>query len=260
MRVFAIALSLCLLAPTADGQTIWSRPYTPNQISVEALTPYATDDAGLLSGGTFFSGTFSLNDNLELATELPVARYGASSSGSSSTTALGNPYVGIGFSSTRTPLLFELGARIPVAEPGDAVRVAESVDVGRTTAFRPEEFVLSGLLNGRFPLGRSSTVRLRAGLAYASQSRPTETRRDWRLHYDAQLWRDGDRLITGFSFAGRATVSDPGGTQHHAVLSFMGNWNRVQPGVIAGVSLNDLVQAGTLDVFGGLTLSITYLR
>lgn len=259
MRPFALALLFCLLAPTADGQTIWSRPYEPNQFAVETLIPDAGEDAGALSGGTFFSGTVSLNDNLELATELPVARYG-SSNGASSITAVGNPYVGIGFSSTRAPLLFELGARLPVAESNDAIRLGQRVDVGRTTAFRSEEFGLSGLLNGRFPLGRKSTVRLRAGMAYASQSRPMETRRDWRLHYNAQLWREGDRLITGFSFAGRATVSDPGGTQHHAVLSFMGNWNRVQPGVIAGASLNDLIQDGTVNVFGGLTLSVSYLR
>ncbi|PSQ63161.1 MAG: hypothetical protein BRD25_04750 [Bacteroidetes bacterium QH_1_61_8] len=208
MRVFAIALSLCLLAPTADGQTIWSRPYTPNQVAVEALTPYATDDAGLLSGGTFFSGTFSLNDNLELATELPVARYGASSSGSSSTTALGNPYVGIGFSSTRTPLLFELGARIPVAEPGDAVRVAESVDVGRTTAFRPEEFVLSGLLNactttpscGATATASSPASALRAG-------RPSRTPAGRNTTRFSPSWETGTACNRAGSLASPSTIS-----------------------------------------------------
>lgn len=261
MRALTFALLLGLLVPSADGQTIWSRPYQPNQFAVEALVPDAADDAALLTGATFLTGTLSLNDNLELATELPVARYGATSDGVSSTTAVGNPYLGIGFSGSRIPILFEIGARLPTAESNDATQIGRTVDPGRTAAFRPDEFVLSGLLNGRVQIGRNSSVRLRTGMAYASQSRSSASRRrDWRLHYDAQLWREGDRLITGLSFVGRATVSDPRDTQHHAVLSFMGNWNRVQPGVVAGTSLNDLIQDGTFSFFGGLTLSISYLR
>lgn len=261
MRVLTVALLLGLLVSSARGQTMWSRPYQPNQFAVEVLVPDAADDAAPLTGATFVTGTVSLNENLELAAELPVARYGATSDGVSSTTAVGNPYLGIGFSGTRIPILFELGTRLPTAGSNDATRIGQTVDPGRTTAFRPDEFALSGLVNGRVQIGRNSSVRLRTGVAYASQSRSSASRRrDWRLHYNAQLWREGDRLITGLSFAGRATVSDPRETQHHAVLSFMGNWNRVQPGLVAGTSLNTLIQNGTFTFFGGLTLSVSYLR
>ena len=74
MRTLLSALLLGLLVFPASGQTIWSRPYEPNQIAVEAIVPDA-DDASVLSGATFLTGTVSLSDNVELAAELPVARY-----------------------------------------------------------------------------------------------------------------------------------------------------------------------------------------
>jgi hypothetical protein len=258
MRVLVVVLLFGVLVGPAEGQTIWSRPYEPNQLAVEAIVPEA-ENASVLSGATFFSGSLSLNDNVELAAELPVARYDPTADGASTTTAIGNPYVGLGFSSTRIPLLFQLGARIPTAPSNVASRLGESGDVGRVPAFRPEEFSLTGLLNGRLPLARNSTLRLRAGLGYAS--RPDgPTNRDWRLHYDVQVWREGERLVTGLSVTGRALLTRPGTTQHHAALSVMTNWTRVQPGLVVGTSLNDLVQNEAFTPFAGVTLSVTYMR
>jgi hypothetical protein len=259
MRLFASLLFLGLLALPADGQTIWSRPYEPNQLAVEVIAPEAPDEATVLSGATFVTGTVSLNDNVSLAAELPFARYGTNAAGASSTTALGNPYLGVGFSSTTLPFLLEIGTRLPLAPSNAAARLGQSADIGRTSAFRREEFGLSTLLNGRLSTGRNSTLRLRTGLGYASRTRSGNTDRDWRLLYEAQLWREGERLITGLSMAGRAALSPPRQTQHHAVISVMGNWRRVQPGLIAGTSVNDLVQDGDFAPFVGLTLSVTYL-
>jgi hypothetical protein len=264
MRVILFLLLLVLLSGPADAQTIWSRPYEPNQLAVEVLVPDAPDEATVLSGATFFTGTFSLNDNIEVSAELPVARYGAATNGTVSATAIGNPYLGFGFSSTTIPLLFQIGARFPAAPANAAASIGQISDAGRTAAFGPDEFVLSGLLNGRLSIGRQSSLRLRTGLGYASRARPETTSesraRDWRLYYDAQLWREGERLITGLSVTGRATLTSPGTTQHHAALSVMGNWDRVQPGVVTGTSLNTLAQDGEFAPFVGLTLSVSYLR
>jgi hypothetical protein len=262
MRALLFALLLGLLAVPADAQTIWSRPYQANQLAVEAIVPDTPDDASALTGATFLTGTLSLNDNLEVAAELPMARYGATADGVSSTTAVGNPYVGLGFSSTTIPVLVQIGARIPVAPTNAAARIGTAADLGRLSAFRPEEFVLSGLLNGRRDIGRNTTLRVRTGLGYASFERPTpqDRKREWRAYYDAQIWREGDRFITGVSITGRATLTKPRRTQHHAVLSLMGNWRRVQPGLMVGTALNDLVQDGTLTPVAGITLSVTYLR
>ena len=260
MRTLLSALLLGLLVFPASGQTIWSRPYEPNQIAVEAIVPDA-DDASVLSGATFLTGTVSLSDNVELAAELPVARYSPTPGPAASTTALGNPYLGVGLSSTSFPLLVQMGARLPLAPANAAARLGQSADMGRTSAFHYEELVLSTLVNGRFSLGRNSTVRLRTGLEYGSGPHSGgETNRDWRLRYEGQIWRQGPRLITGFSVTGQATLSAPAGTRHHAALSVMINGRRVQPGLVAGTGLNDLFQDGGFAPFVGLTLSVTYLR
>lgn len=259
MRLLPLVLLLGLLVPPAEGQTIWSRPYEPNQVAVEVVVPEASD-ASVLSGATFLTGTVSLNDNLEIGAELPVARYGATADGVSSTTALGNPYLGLGLSSTTLPLLVQLGGRLPLASSNAASRLGQAADIGRLPAFQPDEFVLSTLINGRLSVGRNSSLRLRTGIDYASRPQGNGRERGWRMLYEAQLWRDGDRLLTGLTLAGRAVLSSPGGTQHHAAVSLMGNWRRVQPGLLTGVALNDLLLDGTVTPFVGLTLSVTYLR
>lgn len=263
MRALCVLLPLVLLAGPAHGQTIWSRPYDPNQVAVETIVPDPPDDASVLSGATFLTGTYSLNDNLELAAELPVARYGAGTQGVSSSAAVGNPYVGIGFSSTMIPLLVQIGGRIPAAPANAASQIGTLADPGRTDAFQPDGFVLSGLLNGRLSLARRTTLRLRTGLGYASypsaNAASSNRTRRWRMYYDAQLWRESDRLLTGLSLTGRSRLSTQD-SQNHIALSVMGNWTRVQPGVVTGTSLNALFQDGTFAPFVGVTLSIRYLR
>ena len=264
MRALFFLVVFVLPVGASHGQTIFSRPYETNQLTVETLAPDTPQDAQFPSGALFVTGTLSLSDNIEIAGELPVARYTPSNGPRSTTTAIGNPYLGLGFSSTSVPVFFQLGARLPTAPQNRATAIGRQADVGRLQAFRHEEFVFSGLLNGRLSLGRSTSLRLRYGLAYASYPAPAGASdrrdRDWRTQYEAQIWHEGDRLISGLSLTGRATLTHPGGTQHHATLSVMGNWNRVQPGVIAGTSLNDLVRQGDVSPFVGITLSIAYLR
>jgi len=259
MRTCLAVALLCLCVAPASAQTLWSRPYQPNQIALEAIVPDADDDVAPLSGASFFTWTVSLSDNVELATELPFARYASNTSGVNSSTAIGNPFVGLGLSSTRIPFLFEIGVRVPTAPANNASVIGGTADMGRVPAFGSDEVSITGLLNWRTEIGRFSTARFRAGLGYASYTTPSIPR-DWRAHYDAQLWRETDRFITGLTLTGRALLTTPATTQHHAVLSVMGNWNWVQPGLLVGTSLNDLVQNSEFVPFGGLTLSISYMR
>lgn len=261
MRTFFVALTLCLLAPSAAAQTLWSRPYIPYQITVESIVPETPEGAAWPSGASFLSGSVSLNENISLSGELPVARYTATSGGASST--LGNPYLGLGLSSTTVPVLVRLGVRVPVADFGPASTVGTTADMGRLAAFRPDEASVSGLLNGRFPVGRNTSLRLRTGLTYASFSPSASANGNdtaWRLQYDTQLWREGERTLTGLTVTGRATLTSPSTTRHHAALSVMGNWDRVQPGIVVGTSLNDLLERSVISPFAGLTLSVTYAR
>jgi hypothetical protein len=215
------------------------------------------------SGATFLTVTRSLSENIELMAELPVARYAVDNS---SAAAVGTPYVGVGLSSTSAPVLLELGARIPAVPSNQALVAGRHADLGRTAAFRDEAFSGSALLNGRFEVGRRTTLRLRVGLTYASV--PVDTTNsnedDWRLPYSAQLWRDGEQWMTGLSIVGRPALADSapdvGRSTHRAIFSLMLDGDRVQPGLLVGTGLDPLVNDGELVPVGGVTLSISYKR
>lgn len=262
MRALFLASLLSLLSLPTQAQTLWSRPYEPNQLTVETIVPDAATDGDFPSGATFITGTASLSDNVELTAELPLARYQPSVDGAGTTTALGNPFVGLGLSSTTVPFLLELGARIPAAPSNRAARIGGTADVGRTPAFGPDEFSLASLVNGRLEISRYSTARFRSGFEFSSRPSPSGPDRiqTWRLRYDVQLWREGDRFLTGFSFTGQTRLSQAGTNRHHASLSVMPNWNLIQPGILAGASLDDLFSDGTWVPFVGVTLSISYGR
>lgn len=261
MRAFVVALLLSAMCLPATGQTLWSRPYQPNQITVETIVPDA-EGAAFFSGATFITGTASLSENIELMAELPIAQFQPSGNGASTST-IGNPYVGLGLSSTATPVLLEVGARIPAASSNRAAGIGAATDIGRTSAFVPDEFSLSALLNGRYSLGRQSSIRLRTGFAYGSRPSPSGSdarRTRWQMHYEAQIWRESTPLLTGLSLLGRHRLDSPGTSEHLLSLSVMADWSRLQPGVFAGASLNDLFQEGTISPLVGLTLSISYGR
>jgi hypothetical protein len=251
-----------LLAVPAQGQTIWSRPYQPNQIALETFVPdLPEDDASLASGAAFLTATRSLNNNVELAAELPVARYATDAT---SSTAVGNPYVGLGLSSSSLPILLELGLRIPAAPTNEALRAGRRADMGRTAAFRDESIAPSVLLNGRLALGRHASLRLRSGITYASADRPAAGGNEnrWRLPYSAQLWWNGERFMSGLSVEGRPrlSTSEPDRTTHRAVVSVMFDGARAQPGLLVGTGLDPLVQDGRFVAVAGLTMSVSYGR
>lgn len=262
--LLSLAFLFGSLVVPAQAQTIWSRPYEPNQIALEAMVPeLPSEDASGQSGATFLTVTRSLNENVELMAELPVARYAASGA---SATAVGNPYVGLGLSSTTTPVLLELGARIPTVPSNQALVAGRHADLGRTAAFRNENVSASALLNGRLALGRYTTLRLRAGVTYASVPADTTNGSEskWGLPYSAQLWREGETWMTGLSIVGRPALTDSapevGRSRHQAVLSFMRDWDRVQPGLLVGAGIDPLINDGELVLVAGVTLSISYDR
>lgn len=258
MRVLLSILLLSVFCLPTNGQTLFSRPYEPNQVSIESIVPDA-DDASGLTGATFITGTASLTPSIELTAELPLARDGSVSGSSAS--AIGNPFLGVGLSSTNVPFLVELGARLPTAPNNRGAAVGGNAAFGRTSAFGPDELVLSSLFNGRREVGRHTTLRLRTGMLYATRESASGNRsRDWQLQYETQIWREGDRFITGLSFTGEALLTSPGTTDHHATISMMSNWNRVQPGILFGTALNPLFQRTELVPHVGLTLSVSYGR
>ena len=246
-----VALMLLgLFAPSlADAQTILTLPYEPSTVSVEVVHPtYAADSLGLGTSAAFVTASYTLNENVEVTAELPVARVDA---GSVSATRLGNPFAGFLFSSTSLPVLFELGVRLPVADGSAATELGTFTDAGRGSAFIEKEFAVHGLGNTRLQLGRNTTLRLRGGGVYSVYPVPDadggeRNERDFRLRYAAQLWREGDPLVLGLTFTGRGTLTAPGTYDKKSVHYLAGtaivDVGRVMPGLTVGVPFNKEVR------------------
>ncbi len=245
----------------AHAQTIFTRPYQPSTLSVEAVAPtFSGDSLDVASGALFVSASYTLNTNIELMVELPVARAGGNPS---SSTGIGNPLIGFGFSSTSVPLLVEVGARLPLADDDLASRVGAFTDLGRGRAFQPEERLGYLLGNTRIPIGRQTSLRIRSGFSYAAFPRDSaegeRTETDVRIRYSAQLWREGDRFITGLTFTGRGTLTAPGSYSkksiHHVALSTLVDLRRFAPGITVGLPL-DASTRDVADTTIGLSLDI----
>jgi hypothetical protein len=235
-----------LFAETAVAQTQFTRPYLPSTVSVELVRP-AFEDETLSSdtGALFLTGSYTLNENVEIVGELPVARAGGEDI--STTTAIGNPLFGFAFSSTRMPILLELGGRLPVADDNRATRLGQSTDYGRGNAFLEDERQVYMLGNTRYQFSQIVSIRVRGGLVYSVFQNEVDgtqrTERDLRLRYSAQAWREGDWLMFGLTFNGRGTTTAPGGygskSTHHVAATAILDIGKVAPGVTLGLPLDE---------------------
>ena len=261
MRLVLPLLLWMLLPVTLLGQSLWRVPYQPSQVVLETIVPqYETDQFEGGTGAAFLTGTFMLSSNLEGVVELPLARATAPST---SSTALGNPYVGVGIASTTMPFLVEVGARLPLG--GDTVAreaVTGITDPGRTSAFGRNERSASALVNVGLFLWPNTSLRLRGGGSYAIFDKPAgDIDRDVRLHYGAQLWRNGEFLIIGLTFTGTAIPWDAGSyganSRHHLGATTLLDVDPIAVGPLVGVSLDTVVR-DVAPYFVGLTLSINY--
>lgn len=268
LRPFVLSAVLALaIVPASVAQSLWSTPYVPNQVALEVLQPGLSggpdEDVDLLTGAATLWGSRLLNDRTTLVAGVPMARYAADTpAGAVSEQLIGNPYVGLGVSSTRVPLLVELGARLPLAPPQPAAARAGAVaDLAHREAFAPDLLSAQLILNARWDWTRSAGLRLRGGplgtLSTPDDARTTEL----YLRYGVQGWYEGERLIVGLGITGRALATERGGafsdrTIHQATGTLIVNGPRVQPGVLFRTPINGPDSDAT-DLVVGLTLSVT---
>jgi len=229
----------------AVAQTQFTRPYLPSVVSVEVVRPAFEDETlSADTGALFVTGSYTLNENVEIVGELPVARAGGDEV--ETTTTIGNPLIGFAFSSTRLPLLVEVGGRLPVADDNLAAELGRTADYGRGSAFLHDERQLYLLGNTRFQFGRKTSIRVRGGLVYSVFQNVVEgaqrTEKDLRLRYSAQAWREGDWLTLGFMFNGRGTTTAPGGyggkSTHHVAGTAIIDIGKIAPGITVGLPLD----------------------
>lgn len=263
MKKILCMLILLGIGAQASAQSIWTRPYTPNRVAVELLHPSldAGDNLTSFTGAAFLSGTALLSERMAVTAEVPVARHATEAEAISTTeSVLGNPYVGLDVIGVRTPLLLELGARLPVvSDTSAATSLGMLTDFDRSDAFAPHRLTTQALLNYRWELTRTLNLRLRGGPMLTVDTEgdvPTEL----LARYSVQAWSEGDRFIWGLGATGRALVTEGGSfddrTTHYAGGTFMLNFERVHPGVIVQLPLNSAV-ADQVDWVMGLTLSVS---
>lgn len=246
----------------ASAQTpLWTRPYTPDQLTVQGLRPIL-DAPGLArdffpTGALFVAGSVSLTDRLELVADLPVGHYRAETPNRPDvrSTALGNPYVGLGYASFRVPVFFEVGVRLPVAEADTALAFARATDLERRYAFAPEQLTVEAAANVRVPVAGRFNVRLRGGGFVFDNPRT----RDVGVRYAVQGWYEGRLFVVGAGLTGRLNVTGvadfPERNAHDLGATVLVDLRYVQPGAYLGIPLTPAAR-NNVDVVAGVTLAV----
>lgn len=267
--LLALLLALISLRPGA-AQSLWTRPYQPNQISLELLQP-ALDTApdeelSFLTGAGTLAASYLATDRTSLVVQVPFAHYasdvGAEDPASVSETTLGNPYLGLGLSSTRVPLFVELGARLPVASDSTAATfVGGATDLDRSEAFAPHLFSTHLIVNTRWELSRAVSVRFRGGPLLTTPTPDGTGSTELYARYSAQGWFEGDRYVFGFGLTGRAPFTEGGDftdvSAHQVGATLIFNVPYLHPGLLVRTPLNGPA-SDDVGVILGLTLSTAF--
>lgn len=286
-RLCFLLLLMSVSVLSADAQSLWTRPYKGNQIALEVLKPSletgAAEERSPLTSTTFVSGTFLLSERAAIVLDLPVAHYNSTiqapdDEGLTGATAvqppsvdlppgpatvrqteLGNPYVGLALGPATVPFLLEAGVRVPLAASHDvAGALGQLADYDRSEAFAANQFSAQMLLNYRLGITRKLSVRLRGGGLTTVDTQEKDNHLFGR--YSAQAWYEGDRLILGTGFTGRALLTKGGTVSHRSVHhlggTFMAHFESVQPGLLLRVPL-DSTLSDTVNLIWGVTLSVS---
>lgn len=283
------AVLLLFGAPCARAQPLWVRPYEPYQFSVEMLKPSIDTPPGeelsFFSSAWFVSGTALTSERMAITVEVPVAHYQSSvndsetnapppeasearlfssspptpRSGTRSKTVLGNPYIGMSLTSAETPILLEVGLRLPLASDSSAAtRLGTLTDVDRREAFAPNTFSTQAFLNYRLGLTQRLSLRLRGGSLFALNTSSSDA--ELLAQYSLQGWYEGNRLILGTGVTGRGLLTEEGSiaerTVHHFSATLIANLPHFQPGVLVRTPLDSAI-SDTVDLVVGLTLSVS---
>jgi hypothetical protein len=266
-RLLAALVACLLLCPgAAAAQSLWVKPYEPNQVSVAFMRPVFTDPASEVApaSGTAFAGTsVSLTSYIELIGEMPLVWYGAGDPSPRLRLEPGNPYLGVGIASEETPVFWELGARVPLAEgPPDALAFGRTADVSRGTAFSPQTVTIQAAGNYRLPFSRRAGLRLRGGLNLALRAEGSRVgTSEVIVPLSVQFWQEGEVFVFGVGATSQVytarTSSFQDAVDAYATGTAMIHYERFQPGIVIGAPLTRPATT-VADMLLGVTLSYTF--
>lgn len=264
-RGFGAALLAAAAGTWANGveaQTVWTNPGGRASVELELLHPNFSDeiDFGFPSSAGFLTARVPLTGGLSLAADLPFSRAGWEDDieGSSSSSLVGNPYLGIEWKRSDR-FTTELGVRIPTGDTEDVEKLAPILvgtagELDRMEAFVPEVLGVYAMANFRTPLGSQGfSARFRGGPAFLGGDGGPD---DVVVSYTGQLWYGVDRLNLGTGVTGRANVTtddeEVDRTSHQVALAGDYALGQFRPGLQVRLPLDKDVRD-----FTGSTVSLS---
>lgn len=253
-----LALLFLLVAPaTAIAESIWfAPPSRGDELRLETVLPnFKNSEHSTFSMAYFLSGTFEPRHNLHISADIPFAHV-AEPDGSESSTALGNPYLGVRVERSDSTFAGELGVRLPFASHHEwATGFGYLIDaVDRPEAFYADvaSIILGANYQYRSPEGFGVRTRVSPILQIDTEGNvlPDDNYELW-IAYSAQGFYQSGPVGFGVGLTGRhwATVgdrrlseyrSDFGQRSLHEIDLFMNlDYGRLRPSLRIRVPLDE---------------------
>jgi hypothetical protein len=192
-------------------------------------------DESLLVGALFLGGVFRAGEGVQVEADLPLARASFSGAIGESSLRIGNPYLGLRFSSGKS-VAGRLGVRLPISTGGSgfgyqALVVGGLADGDRGEAFLPKVFTARGAVE----LTKRNPGGLIAGLAVGSSFLISTEGGDPELFgdYGGRIGYESAKAYLAAELTGRIIVTEDGSlaerTVHHAAATIELRPGRVRP-------------------------------
>lgn len=254
-RLAIPSLLLLLTATPAVGQSIWIDRGSPNTLMFEVLKPsFDNLDEDFGTTTWLLTGRFEVARRVALAAGVQLANIEANSS---SSTTIGNPYLGLEFGPAEQGFSGELGLNFPTAsEDDDLVASLSGVfsDVDRWESFFPSIVPVTAAANYRHVSADRLLVRGRLGSSLWIPEHDGDV--EMFLLHGIWLGYEGRSARVAGGWSGRTLVTDEGvfgedNVYHQlSVVADFGSW-QVRPGASLRVPLNN-----DLDDIVGVTFGI----
>lgn len=271
------AMSLAAIVPASlPAQSIWLDHRHSSTINLEVLIPnFKNDDGGTITSSNsgwvvFPSVRLPLSKKVIFVGELPFASgsYEVKSTSFSinrnqSETAVGNPYIGLEFSTPQAPVFAEFGIRVPVASTDKDLSLTAGLltDFDRLEAFLPKVLSITTMVNVHQVDQSGFALRLRGGPSLLINT-DNESDDDTELFigYSAQAGYESERFSVLGGLTGRAILTESGGNFAERSLHQLGfaanaGFGSLRPGIHLRLPLDEDLQ-DSLDFVLGFNLVI----
>lgn len=263
-----------LIAVPALAQSVWLPVSRAPSMSLEGFKPVLDEGNRNFTPATsafFLSGRMPVGENVMVTAELPFAHAGVKLSafggtGTESSTTLGNPYLGVETASAASPVIADLGIRLPLrksrASESSAAIVGFLSDIDRMEAFREDLLSIGGHVGMRSQQASGLYLHARGGPIIwfnTADDHPGDNTEIF-LDYVAQAGYDVGRyaLISGLSGRTLATADEGSWSDrsmHQLGISGSVAFGSVRPGIQLRFPLDrDLDE--TLRYVIGLNLTV----